>query len=140
MKKNIVFMVVSMSLAVLVAGGNLFAQHATQQNLSKQITQKIEKASIQAPFETYFKQLAKQDPAQMATLILGFKDAYIYNESILYMGINANSEALIICQIDDSDLGTFYYSAHKKEGKVYTARTVMLPETQGFITLFERTK
>lgn len=140
MKKNIVFIAVSMCLAVLVAGGNLFAQHATHQNLSKQVIQKVERASTQTPFETYFKQLSKQDPAKMATLILGFQDAYIYNESILYMGINADSEALIICQIDDPELGTFFYSAHKKAGKVHTAHTALLPETQGFITLFERTK
>ncbi len=137
MKKNIYF---TLALgAVLLLEISAFAKTPTQEALSRQVTQKIEQTADNAQQVTSFmKNLAQKDPAKLANFLLGGKFAYVYNESIVYLGVQSTGDVLVICQINDSDVGTFYYIAHKKGNRVFEDSVSSRPDTQAFVTLFER--
>jgi hypothetical protein len=124
--------------AVLLMGMSSFSKVIPSQTLSRQIAYKIEKTTNNSrQVALFMEQLAQKDPAQFATFLLGEKLPYIYNESIIYIGIQGTDEVLVICKIDDSDVGTFYYTAHKQGDKLTTQHLAYYPSTQGFVTLFE---
>lgn len=138
MKKNVYFPL-CLSMALLMTGSVAFTKGLSQEVLTRQVSQKVEQTANQnqqvAPF---IKNLAQQDPVKLANFLLGSRFAYIYDESIAYLGIRGIDEVLVICKIDDTDVGTFYYVAHKKGNKVTEDSPATMPSTQGFVTLFER--
>lgn len=124
---------------ILLLGMSAFAKAPAQEALSRQVTQKIEQtAQDQQQVASFIHQLAQKDPAKLANFLLGGKFAYVYNESIVYLGIQGTGDVLVICQIDDSDVGTFYYTAHKKGNRIFEDSVSSMPDTQAFVTLFER--
>lgn len=137
MKKNIYFTLLLSSL--LLVGISASAKEPIPNKLPRQIAQKIEKTKAdRQQVASFMEQLAKKDPAKLANFLLDGKFAYVYNESIKYIGIRGTDEVLDICQIDDSDVGTFYYVAHKKGNKVDEKSLATAPATQDFIALFEK--
>ena len=136
MKKNIYFAL--LTGAVLLIGMNTSAKVSSRQELSRKVPQKVETAANNHQVTLFMEQLAKKDPAKLANFLLDGKFAYVYNETVKYIGIRGTDEVLVICQINDSDVGTFYYAAHKKGNKLNEQSTATPPSTQDFITLFER--
>ncbi len=137
MKKNMYFTGL-ISLALL-SGSVAFAKAPSQEVLERRVAQQIETAADHSgQVVSFMKNLAQKDPAKLANFLLENKYTYVYNESIIYVGVRENGEVLVVCQIDDSDTGDFYYVAHKKGNKVAEQSTATMPATLGFIALFER--
>lgn len=137
MKKNLV---VSFLIGSLLAMGiSVFATNSPQRTLSHQLAKKIEQAPNKSlQIASFMEKLAQKDPARLANFLLEAKFTYVYNESIVYLGVQGVSGVLVICKINDSDTGNFYYTVHKKGSKVTEEITTTPPSHQGFATLFER--
>ncbi|MBP5429534.1 MAG: hypothetical protein J6Y25_01405 [Elusimicrobiaceae bacterium] len=135
MKKNICFAL----CVVLFLGVGAIAKTVSSQELSRQVDQKIEQTvQNQQQIAAFTQQLAQKDPAKLANFLLEGKFAYIHNGSIIFLGVQSTGDVLVICKIEDSDVGTFYYTVHKKDNKVTEQSTSTPPTTQDFATLFKR--
>lgn len=136
MKK--IYIPLCLSCMLLMTGNLAFTKGTSQKKLERHVSQKIEQtADNELQVTAFLQHLAKKDPAKLANFLLEGKFAYVYNESIIYLGLKGTHEVLVISQIEDSDVGTFYYVAHKKGNKVTEESLSAIPNTQGFTTLFE---
>lgn len=106
------------------------------QHVSRQVVQADENRQI-ARFAV---QLAEKDPAQFATLVLGRKQHYVDNPYVVYIGIKGTEDAVVICKIPDTDVGTFYHTVRKSGARITTQESATFPDTQDFITLFSAQK
>ena len=137
MKKNIYLTLLISS--VLLVGISASAKVPSQQALSRKVDQKVETATNNQQVTAFMKQLAKKNPAQLAEMLLQYKVPYVSNDSVIYIGVKDADEVLVVCQINDSDVGTFYHMVHKKADRwIPEPETTTPPSTQGFATLFER--
>ena len=107
-----------------------------EQHVSRQVIQADENRQI-ARFAV---QLAEKDPAQFATLVLGRKQHYVDNPYVVYIGIKGTEDAVVICKIQDTDVGTFYHLIRKTGTRITTQEAASMPATQDFITLFNAEK
>ena len=137
MRKKITYFTMTIC-AVLFLAASAFAREVPMKELTRQVSQKVEKTADNQQVVQFVENLAQKDPAKLANFLLGGKFAYVYNESVIYIGIQGNGEVLVICQINDFEVGTFYYTAHKKGNKVFEQNTAAIPNTKEFVTLFER--
>ena len=120
------------SPAVCTGADPLPSKTVWEQRVTRQVVQADENRQI-ARFAV---QLAAKDPAQFATLVLGRKQHYVDNPNVVYIGIQGTEDAVVICKIPDTDVGTFYHILRKSGARITTQESTTLPATQDFITLF----
>ena len=139
MKKNI-YQILFLTGALLAFA--TFSTSAKDSSLSQTLCQavpvKLEQNYQQQQLIHFFENIARQDPAAFATFLLGEKSIYLTNPEVAYIGVKPNGEVLVLCEIDDFEIGAFYHVLHKKDGKVTTQSVATAPRLQEFITLFKR--
>jgi hypothetical protein len=104
--------------------------------VSQHVTRQVVQADENRQIARFAVQLAAKDPAQFATLVLGRKQHYVDNPNVVYIGIQGTEDAVVICKIPDTDVGTFYHILRKSGARITTQESTTLPATQDFITLF----
>lgn len=140
MKKNLYNILFAVGTVLLLTPSVTFAKNtALSKTLCQSLPLKIEQGYQEQQLVRFFENIAQQDPAAFATLLLGDKFMYVSNPEVTYIGIKPNGEVFVISKIDDFEDGTFYHTLHKKDGKVSTQSVVAPAAPQEFITLFRRT-
>lgn len=138
MKKNLVYVSLAVCFALLLGTSAFCETSYSQQQLFQQVSQKATQADPQRQVVKFFKKIAQKNPAQLATLVLGYKDTYVHDSNVVYIGIKGEDEALVICEIEDFEVGTFYYAVTRKGDKTSSQEHAAAPAPQGFVTLFQR--
>ena len=145
MTKSKIYTLLMLAAPLMLAGINITASPLSkQQALTQQVNKQITQAEENQQLALFVKQLVQRNPAQAARLLVQPEQAYIYDDTVVYIGVKANGEVLVVCYIPetgaDAQWGSFYHVIHKEGTHITTSDQAAMPATEGFATMFRVVK